>query len=77
MLELIDKKQLLAILKISEDTYKKAINPKHDLYVPDFPKPVRLFTGNKHRYSVIDVEHFIKKYSHTIASNDHQQQKAG
>jgi predicted DNA-binding transcriptional regulator AlpA len=69
-MEFITKAELLAKLRISESTYKEVIKPDHPNYVPDFPKPVSIFTSNKHRYSSVDVDAFILKYSHTHASND-------
>lgn len=72
----ITKAELLALFRISPDTYKKITKPGNDLYIPDFPKPVEIFTRNKHRFSTIDVENFVESHSHTIASNTNESSAA-
>tara|TARA_Y100000780_G_scaffold151530_1_gene136411 strand:+ start:1447 stop:1683 length:237 start_codon:yes stop_codon:yes gene_type:complete len=60
--------ELFAKLAISEATYRALTNPKSEHYDPEFPKPCRLFTGQKLRYSSVDVDAYILSLSHSSAA---------
>ena len=75
-IEFIGKEELFAKLKISKSTYANVMDKENDQYIHDFPKPVQLFTSNKLRWSSVDVNNFILKYSHTSASNDNKSSAA-
>lgn len=62
----VSKAQLLERLGMSKETYYKVTNKNNEQYDPDFPKPVNLFTGNKLRFSSVDVDNYILKYSHSV-----------
>lgn len=64
----IDLKELCRRLCISRQTYYDVNNPDHEIYDPNFPKPVNLFTSNKKRFSSIDVDNYIKAHSHSVAA---------
>lgn len=67
-LKFIDLKALCEKLCISRKTYYEVVNPTSNIYDPDFPKPVDVFTGNKLRFSSIDVDNYILQHSHSHAA---------
>ena len=67
-LKFITKEQLLNTLCISTTTYYEVTNKQHKNYDESFPKPVDVFTGNKKRFSSIDVDNYIIKHSHSCAA---------
>jgi predicted DNA-binding transcriptional regulator AlpA len=62
------REELFAKLAISQSTFDALTNPKSQHYDPDFPKPCRLFTGQKLRYSSVDVDAYILSLSHNSAA---------
>lgn len=74
-MEFLTKAELLAKFKMSNHTYRAVNDEKSPDYIPDFPKPVKCFTGNKHRFSSLDVDAFIMKHSN-VASNEDQSSAA-
>ena len=63
--EFIDIKELCRRLAISRKTYYQVTKQTSDIYDPNFPKPVQVFTSNKLRFSSIDVDNYIKRHSHS------------
>ncbi len=60
---LMTREQMFQVLNISQRTFNEMTDPKSDKYDPDFPKPCKLFTGKKLRYSSVDVDAYILKLS--------------
>ncbi|WP_438863799.1 hypothetical protein [Neptunicella sp.] len=77
MIKLISKKQLMDQLGISSTVYYSVTKPDSPDYIPDFPKPVNLFTGKKLRFNSVEVEQFIMRHSNSANDDNTNQQKAG
>ena len=67
-LKFITKEQLLETLCISTTTYYEVTKKGHENYDPHFPKPVDVFTSKKLRFSSVDVDNYILRYSHSSAA---------
>ncbi len=65
--EFLDMKELCRRLAISRKTYYQVINEGSHIYDPNFPKPVKAFTGNKLRFSSIDVENYVRQHSYSCS----------
>lgn len=62
----VSREEMCKRLAISRETYYKVTNPEHEHYDPEFPKPVSLFTGQKYRFSTLDIDHYIAKKSWSV-----------